>query len=841
MTPSDSQPSAVTESEATRVALAISRDRNSELLADLLTDHDIVEIGESVPEGSDLCIVDDRSLTRRGETLTEWKESQRTTYAPVLLLSEIENGNPWAQYADVLGEQVDAIQPIPAPKSAILARIESLQKTRRFSEEIKKEQRLIDRTFETSPVGIAVLDTDGTIVQANKRAETIFGLSKSAASGQTYESPDWQRFDEDGESIPKEELPFATVMDSGRPVHGYEYGVARPDGETIWLSVNMSPLDDDGEIEYLVSTIADVTEEKQLQRDLLQAEELQRTVLSNILDTVLITDDDGRVTYVCANVNYIFGYSAEEVREMGTLDALLGADPVPQEFGDGDVVKNIDWEVTDADGNKHDVLVTVKSVSIQDGTRLYSVRDITELIEAEEELEREQARFKGFVEGSSDIITVVDKNGDFEYVSPSVERILGYEQDDMLGESVFGLIHPDDIDEAFEMFDKLVEGTDGEIVTGQYRIRHADGSWRWTQSNASTHSNQTLDGIIINTRDISTLKSRERQLRRTERAIEASGHAVYITDSDVNIEYVNPAFERITGYDSEEILGENPRLLKSGEMSDGYYTKMWKEVTSGEIWEGEVINQRKGGGKYHAAQTVAPILDENDSIEGFVAIQTDITDHKERLQQLQVLDRVLRHNLRNEMNVIRGYAETIAVDAPKSPYAEKIVDACDRLMDLVETERTVTGILSDEPQRDAVEVVSLLERMTESLATEFPEADIDCRLPDEATTTASTHLEKALSEVLRNAIVHSDRDPPEVTVTVTERAEDVELRIADTGPGIPEMDKQVVTGDRSIEPLYHGSGLGLWLVSLIVRRSNGTLAFDDNDPRGTVVSITLRK
>lgn len=128
---------------------------------------------------------------------------------------------------------------------------------------------------------------------------------------------------------------------------------------------------------------------------------------------------------------------------------------------------------------------------------------------------------------------------------------------------------------------------------------------------------------------------RERELQRFREAAEHAGHAVCIADADGTMEYVNPAFERITGYAAEDALGQNPRLLNSGEMDDEHFEALWKTILDGETWSEEVINRRKSGELYTADQTIAPIAGESGEPTAFVAVQADITDKKERERRLR--------------------------------------------------------------------------------------------------------------------------------------------------------------------------------------------------------------
>lgn len=140
--------------------------------------------------------------------------------------------------------------------------------------ELTRSNRLLSTLFETLPVGVTVLDTDGRIVRANRRAEELLGLTMSETSDRTYEAPEWQIIDEDGEPVPDSELPFARVRDTGESVFDYEHGIRWPDGTERWLSVNATPLPTTGDaLERVVAAITDVTEQREHEQTIEQQNE----------------------------------------------------------------------------------------------------------------------------------------------------------------------------------------------------------------------------------------------------------------------------------------------------------------------------------------------------------------------------------------------------------------------------------------------------------------------------------------------------------------------------------------------------------------------------------------
>ncbi len=406
-------------------------------------------------------------------------------------------------------------------------------------------------------------------------------------------------------------------------------------------------------------------------------------------------------------------------------------------------------------------------------------------------------------------------------------------------------------------FERLADGEYGTTIdTG--------GSAEWEQIRESF--DETSERLAA-TR--SQRRERERELRRFRRAIEASAHAIFITDTDATIEYVNPAFERETGYTAEEAVGETPNILYSGQQDDDYYQQFWETIESGEQWESEIVNRRKSGETFHAHQTVAPIADDDGEIEAYVAIQTNVTERKERQRQLEVLDRVLRHNLHNDMNVIRGYAETIrdrvrrvATDrsggasastgeaggetdgetaAAIRDDADRILRKSDQLLSTVDKERDVTRVLSEDVQLSTVDIASVVRHAVSGVSTAFPAATVTTEIPESVEVEATDNVGRAVEELLENAVSHTDQSPPEVEVRVTVGERSVEVTVADNGPGIPAQEREVLTAESGLEPLFHGSGLGLWLVYWVVRRSRGTVEFEENEPRGSVVTIRLSR
>lgn len=275
---------------------------------------------------------------------------------------------------------------------------ESLRRTRQA---IRGAQRTItqverarqfDATFHDGRTATWVLDLDGRLGRVNEAARAMIDTDADAVIGEPFWTLPWWPADAEADV----ERLVATAMDGefGQAVLTRR-GVA---GDRV-LELSVQPVTD--ERDSLVSIVVDavdITDRVDLERELRQSEELHRVTLNNMTDTVLMTDEAGEYSYVCPNVHFIFGYTADEIRELGTIDELLGDDLFDrEELAEEGVLKNIEISATDKAGREHTLLVNVREVSIQGGTLLYSCRDITKRKQREQALATLQETARDFL------------------------------------------------------------------------------------------------------------------------------------------------------------------------------------------------------------------------------------------------------------------------------------------------------------------------------------------------------------------------------------------------------------------------------------------------------------
>lgn len=230
------------------------------------------------------------------------------------------------------------------------------------------------------------------------------------------------------------------------------------------------------------------------------------------------------------------------------------------------------------------------------------------------------------------------------------------------------------------------------------------------------------------------------------------------------------------------------------------------------------------------------------TIEELVRSRDQLERREEEFERLyeatDVLNRVLRHNLRNNMNVILGRSDMIDDDSEDGPeHVEAIQAEAQRIVEIGEKARVIQDTLDADVDPRVRPAESFLDDAVERVRQTFPDATVDVAADADCWIAANHHLGTAIENVLDNAVRHND-GPATVTLGVECDDADVCIEIADDGPGIHPDEVRAVTEQRET-PLQHGSGLGLWLASWIVDRHDGEIEFDENDPRGTVVRFRL--
>jgi len=461
----------------------------------------------------------------------------------------------------------------------------------------------------------------------------------------------------------------------------------------------------------------------------------------------------------------------------------------------------------------------------------------------EEELARSEQKYESLVEAAPDAIFLADaETGEIVEVNESATALTGYDREALLGRNVLSL-HPSEDAEQYEQR-LAASGADERQTTAtlpdgtQMVVCSAAGERipvELSTASVEFDDRRYIQGIV---RDISDRLERERDLRITNRAIEHApvGITIAAADDGMELVYANDAFEEITGYSATTAVGRNCRFLQGPKTDRETTSRIGTELAADNAVEAELLNYRADGTPFWNNLSIAPVTDAAGETTHFVGFQHDITDRKRTEELVSVLNRVIRHNLRNEMTVVnmeaRGLEECLDGEAAES--AARIARAARSLTAVGERardiQRTVEATRDPEPR----DLVAAVEDAVARLREAHPDADVTLTAPDEQSALLTRTVAEALRELGTNAIEHGDGA---VEFEVLTEEDGPVVRVSDTGPGLTAQERRIFEEPDETQ-LVHGSGLGLWFVNWVVTDVGGQIEITADE--GTTFEIQFQ-
>ena len=611
--------------------------------------------------------------------------------------------------------------------------------------------------------------------------------------------------------------------------------------------------------------------DRQLAEDaLIASEENYRSLFENSIDAILLTTPAGDILAANPAACRIFGRTEEELRSVGRAGVIDPEDPrhakaIEERRHNGKFVGEL--TLVRKDGTKFPAELSSSVLRDRHGNERTSmvIRDITERKQADELLRQKEEYLRALVENASDAIAVLTKDLENVYRSPSRKRLLGYEDDELIGP--FDTVHPDDRGPAQSAFTGLVRAP-GSRVTVQLRLRHKDGSWRNVEATGvNLLDNNSVKGIVVNYRDITSRKMAEEAMRLWVAAIQSAANAVVITDREANIQFVNAAFTTLTGYSVDEVIGRNPRILNSGKQRELFYRQLWKTISAGKPWHGQLVNKRKDGSLYDEEMTITPVRDDGLNVTHYIAIKEDISERKrlqEQLVQSQKMESIgilaagIAHDFNNVLGIMLGNSSLIermhGADERIIKSARAITRAADRGASLVR--QMLTFARKSEMSFSLVSLNDCIRELQKLFYETFPRTmTLVCQLDEHLplVTADSTQIHQVLLNLSVNARDAMRGSGALVISTDTVGGEEVRTKfngaaaetyarvtVSDNGEGMNEA-----TRIHIFEPFFttkgpgKGTGLGLSVVFGIVENHGGFIDVASEPERGTTFTIYI--
>ena len=297
-------------------------------------------------------------------------------------------------------------------------------------------------------------------------------------------------------------------------------------------------------------------------------------------------------------------------------------------------VRDFEARLRTHDGEIRTHLIDATRLAAQPEPLLLSIgHDATERLRIEKALSESELRYRRFVEAMP-LGVLITQDGDIKYANPKAAEMSGYTREELVGRPFVPLIHEEDRARVAELHRRRMAG-EVDVSAYELRMRRKDGASRhWRVRVQTVDWAGSPSGLSILS-DITDQVLTERRLRELSSIVEQTSDAIMLTATDGSIQYVNPGFERLTGYGRDEVMGKTPAALKSGAHDESFYRQLWETIAAGKPFHAQVVNRRKDGTLYHAVKTITPMFDAAGQIVSYVNIDMDFTAQHEA-QQLTV-------------------------------------------------------------------------------------------------------------------------------------------------------------------------------------------------------------
>ena len=758
--------------------------------------------------------------------------------------------------------------------------VRDITSKRQAEEALRQSENKYRLLFQTSPDLIAQIDKEGRFITANPAMTDSFGISAEELIGKTF-------FEVMPPDIAQHRLEMVRKALKEDKIQNFEDERGGKYYYNLFVPVKISEQE-----EATVQVIArDITESKQMQNQLLESERKYRDLVENMAEGLITIDEQKIVTLVNSKICHMLEFKPEEMVGKNIFDFF---DSKNQKILKQELVKRPEgtfsqYEITFTTKSGKQIPALISGAPNFDEKGRFrgsyaNVLDFTERKQAEEALRQSEEKYRLITETTSDLISLhtFDLNASYTYVSPSIKRIAGYEPEELLGESAFTYIHPEDRKGLLKILKTYVGYTIKNLMSAkkseftetiEYRFKHKSGKWIYLQSVGNTLGKQ----LLLVSRDVTQRVQMEASLRESEERyrsmVENSAMGVFIVDDNSNFEFVNQRLCEILGYRASEIIGHKFMEFlapESVELVQDRYQRLQKSEAVSMNYEFEVI--RKDGerrqveiysnvvkdtdGKNH---TIAQILDITERVKAEAA-RDSLESQLRQAQKMEAVGRLaggIAHDFNNILTIILGYSQmalmNLQPDQKFYSQFQKINDAARRSANMIGKMLAFSRQQNAEPQR--LNLNTHLES-TKGLLEKMVREDIRISFIQGAELNDIYLDPTQFDQIIINLVANARDAMPKGGNLVIETANFtcdseyslkhhgfqpgnyVMISVSDTGCG---MDKE--TQEHIFEPFFttkgegEGTGLGLATVYGIIKQNNGFINVYSEPGKGATFKI----
>lgn len=610
---------------------------------------------------------------------------------------------------------------------------------------------------------------------------------------------------------------------------------------------------------------------------------IDQTLPDKLKEVLIRVNPDMQVVYISKNFSSKFGEKASVIIGKTLEESQLFKENTQQIINliaqvfqqqkqkEGDILiakgeKKIWWNLS---------MVPETDPSSLQQSVLIILRNINRYKLIEEKLIESEQRYEMAIEAADLGIWDYVVGSEKTFYSRKWKSILGYYPDEISDNySIWeDLLHPEDKDRMILFIENFIN-SNLRVYEAEFRLRHKNGNYIWIRSRATALRDENGKALRMfgTHRDITDEKKSESEFKKLNQAIIQSPISVVITDKEGYIEFFNPAFCKITGWNDQEILGKKPSILKSGFQPASFYEKLWKTISSGNEWQGEFKNRKKNGEYYWELASISPIKNNFGTITHYVKIAENISylkkiekDLKKAKQDAEIANNYknlflanMSHEIRTPINTIIGFSELIKNENLPSKkrykYSGIIEENSQSLLRLIDDIIDIAKIEANE-LKIKKEACSLGDLFSELEMTynnflkrkEKQNLELNFQIPEEAhhdvIFTDPYRLKQIINNLYLNALTHTERGQIEIGYTIIN---DTKLRffVSDTGTGIPpgrikNIFKRFTQTDETTGSETPGSGLGLSICKDLASLLGGDINVKSVEGEGSIFFLTI--
>jgi len=792
------------------------------------------------------------------------------------------DGNESFTYEEQLGDNIYEITKFPlylaGDKKGIGGIIHDITEKKKALEAIQNERKLLRILIDNLPVTIYVKDKECRKIIANKADLEIIGKeNEKEVLGKT----DLELFnDEIGKRGYDDDM---IVVNKGQAVINREEEFFDKKGLQHWLLTSKIPLfDQNGEPTGLVGIGRDITEQKIASETIHQEQQLLRTLIDHLPYPIYVKDKEGR-KIVANRADCELVGSNYEADVLGKTDIeLFDGETGQRGYNDdlrviqtGNEIINEEELFFEKNGNVRWLLTSKIPLFDHRGkiTGLVGVgRDITAQKASIEIIQHERQMLRTLIDNLPFAIYVKDNEARKLVANAADMKIMNCaSESDFIGKTDMEIFHNDYERGGYDEDVRVLKtGRAMQNKEDSYFDTEGNLHWRVISKFPLFDDDGKITGLVGIGHDITDQRKANETILKLSKGIEQGSSSIIITDIKGNIEYINPIFLEITGYSKEEVLGKNPRLLKSGEMPAENYKELWKTISSGGVWRGELHNRKKNGELFWEWVTITSIKNEKGEIINYIAIkenidlrkqmEADLIAAKEKAEENDRLKSAflanMSHEIRTPLNCIIGFADLLSnpeleFDQEQSlEYAQLITASGNNLLVIINDIMDISKIEAGQVKVNKSNFVAqhlvydvwreldyraLEKGLKLSISSEIPKRNITIESDE-------SKLRQVLINFIGNAIKFTEKGTIEIGLKANN--ESLFFYVKDTGIGIPkEYHENIFERFRQIEDSatrkYGGNGLGLAISKSLIEMLGGTIGMQSELGKGSTFYFYL--